>query len=125
MKTFESVCVCVDGRGILIHINTHTQTDDVFQVIFEHWPLLPHLQYGGGVKEDLRAQLYLRVFGNEVAYTMLDRSSSSNLERMRGPGGNQYFEEILQRLAKNEQFSFSHSAMFLDSTLVIPTSEWI
>ncbi|WAR23164.1 APLP-like protein [Mya arenaria] len=68
------------------------------------------------VMDDLRGSLYMRVFGNELRYMNfkgLDSLLSQNSFN---------FLEVLMKLSNENDYQFTHSTMFIDSTIVIPTS---
>lgn len=73
----------------------------------------------GQVRDELRAQLYVRVMGNELAYRMLD---SSDVEKLKDGKASAFRDDVLNNLLKGGQVSFTQSVMFLDSTLIIPTA---
>lgn len=75
----------------------------------------------GDIKDDLRAQVYLRVFGNELAFKGLDGDDVAKW-RNRGDKKKSLMDEVLEKLAKNEELSFTQSAIFLDSSIIIPTA---
>ena len=74
-------------------------------------------QYGH-VKDDLRAQLYLRVLGNELAYGMLD---GSDVKKLRDGKAQSFFDDLAKKLLKDGEVALTQSAMFMDTTMVIPT----
>ncbi|XP_076440191.1 uncharacterized protein LOC143279842 [Babylonia areolata] len=72
----------------------------------------------GKVKDDLRGQLYMRVFGNELAYGVLD---GSGIRKLREGKAQSFFDDLAKKLMKDGQVSFTQSAVFLDTTIIIPT----
>lgn len=68
------------------------------------------------VMDDLRGSLYMRVFGNELRYMHfqgLDSLVSKN---------NFNFLDMLMNMNKDNDYQYTHSTVFLDSTFSIPTS---
>ena len=68
------------------------------------------------VMDELRGSLYMRVFGNELRY-MNFKGLDSLLSQ-----DSFNFLEVLMKLSKENDYQFTHSTMFMDSTLIIPTS---
>ncbi|XP_041360319.1 uncharacterized protein LOC121376501 [Gigantopelta aegis] len=68
------------------------------------------------LKDEFRGALYLRVFGNELLYKHFDTLDSST------SGEKFNILEYLIKLSKNQDYTYTQSFMFLDSSLVIPTS---
>ena len=66
--------------------------------------------------DDLRGSLYMRVFGNELRYMNFQGLDSL----MSQDSFN--FLELLMKLSKDNDYQFTHSSMFMDSTVVVPTS---
>ena len=68
------------------------------------------------VMDDLRGSLYVRVFGNEIKYLNfkgIDSLLSKN---------NINVLDILMKLSENSDYQYTHSTMFMDSSVIIPTS---
>ena len=59
--------------------------------------------------------MYLRVFGNELRYMNFHGLESL----LSGPNIN--ILEMLIQLSKDNDYTFTHSTMFLDSSMIIPT----
>ena len=66
--------------------------------------------------DELRGSLYMRVFGNELRYmnfkgidSMISKESFN-------------FIDMLMKLTKDNDYTFSQSSMFMDSSIIIPTS---
>ena len=72
----------------------------------------------GRVKDELRAQLYLRVMGNELAYGMVD---GSDVKKLRDGKARSFFDDLAKQLLKEGEVAVTQSAMFMDTTMVIPT----
>ena len=65
--------------------------------------------------DELRGSLYMRVFGNELRYMNfegLDSLLQSNSFN---------FLDMLMKVSKENEYHYSHSTMFMDSSLMIPT----
>ena len=65
--------------------------------------------------DQLRAAMYMRVFGNELRYMNIHGLDSLL------SGSNFNVLEMLIQLSKNNDYTFTHSTMFLDSSMIIPT----
>jgi hypothetical protein len=65
--------------------------------------------------DELRGALYLRVFGNELRYKSFDGVQSLL-------GGDFNFLDLLIKLSQNNDYAFTQSFMFLDSSMIVPTS---
>jgi hypothetical protein len=66
--------------------------------------------------EELRGSLYLRVFGNELRYMNfqgLDSLFSQNSFNIL---------DIMMKLSKEGDYQYTHSSMFMDSSVIVPTS---
>ncbi|KAL8574007.1 hypothetical protein ACOMHN_029454 [Nucella lapillus] len=72
----------------------------------------------GKVKDDLRGQMYLRIFGNELAFGMIDGSS---VRKLREGKAQSFFDDLVKKLMKDGEVSFTQSAVFLDTTITFPT----
>lgn len=66
--------------------------------------------------DELRGSLYMRVFGNELRYmnfkgidSMISKESFN-------------FIDMLMKLTKDNDYTFSQSSMFMHSSIIIPTS---
>jgi len=66
--------------------------------------------------DELRGSMYLRVFGNELRYMNFKGIESLFSQNSFN------FLEILMKLSQENDYQFTHSTMFMDSTLIIPTS---
>lgn len=66
--------------------------------------------------EELRGSLYMRVFGNELRY-MNFKGIDSLISRE-----NFNFIDMLMKLSKDNDYSFTQSSMFMDTSIIIPTS---
>lgn len=67
------------------------------------------------VMDDLRGNLYVRVFGNEIKYmnfqginSFLSQNSINVID-------------ILMKLSEDNDYQFTQSTMFMDSSVIIPT----
>ena len=69
-----------------------------------------------GSMDELRGSLYMRVFGNELRY-MNFKGIDSLISR-----DNFNFIDMLIKLSKDNDYSYSQSSMFMDSSIIIPTS---
>ena len=65
--------------------------------------------------DDLKAAMYMRVFGNELRYM--------NIQGLDGllSGPNLNILEMVTQLSKDSDYTMTHSMMFLDSSMIIPT----
>ena len=72
------------------------------------------------MKDELRAQLYLRVMGNELAFGTLD---GSDLKKLRAGKARSFLDDLVKRLVKDGEVSVTQSAVVLDTTMVIPTGQ--
>ncbi|KAJ8307373.1 hypothetical protein KUTeg_015457 [Tegillarca granosa] len=66
--------------------------------------------------DEMKGNLYMRVFGNELRY-----NSFSGVKDLSN-GNNFNFLDFLIKLSKNHDYSFTQNIMFLDSSMIIPTS---
>ncbi|XP_050403910.2 uncharacterized protein LOC126819756 [Patella vulgata] len=66
--------------------------------------------------DQLRGSMYMRMFGNEMAFTHFQGLDS--LPKMKSLN----FEDILKKLSNKHDLSFTQSFMFLDSSIIVPTS---
>ncbi|XP_061171948.1 uncharacterized protein LOC133181472, partial [Saccostrea echinata] len=72
-------------------------------------------QFGVGM-DQLKGALYLRVFGNELSY-----NSFNGLDNLLS--GNRFnILEMLISMSKNHDYTFTQNIMFLDTSMIIPTS---
>ena len=63
----------------------------------------------------MAASVYVRMFGNELGFEHMTRNEMMNLK-------NKYnFKSIVSNLAKGEDISFTKSALFMDSSVAVPT----
>lgn len=76
---------------------------------------VPFFQFGKPM-DRLRGAMFVRVFGNELRYKDFD-----GVDSLFGDGDFNILELLLQ-LSKNHDYSYTQSYMFLDSSMVIPTS---
>ncbi|KAL4235950.1 hypothetical protein ACF0H5_004338 [Mactra antiquata] len=65
---------------------------------------------------DLRASMYMRVFGNELRYMNI-RGMDSILA-----GSDFNLLDMLIKFAEDNDYTYSHSIMFLDSSFIVPTA---
>ncbi|XP_052775371.1 uncharacterized protein LOC128213563 isoform X2 [Mya arenaria] len=65
---------------------------------------------------DLRGSMYMRMFGNELRY-----SNFHGLEDLLSSAGIN-IPELIIKLAQDNDYSYSHSTMFMDSSFIVPTS---
>lgn len=65
--------------------------------------------------EEFKGSMYLRIFGNELQYINTD-DIKSLIE-----GQNFNILDFIINLAKEQDYSFTQSFMFLDTSLIIPT----
>ncbi|XP_045158693.2 uncharacterized protein LOC123524511 [Mercenaria mercenaria] len=65
--------------------------------------------------DDLRGSLYMRVFGNELRYMNFKGIDSL----LSGPEFNML--DMLIQLSEDNDYTYTHSAMFLDSSYIVPT----
>ncbi|XP_062611984.1 uncharacterized protein LOC134273790, partial [Saccostrea cucullata] len=72
-------------------------------------------QFGMGM-DQLKGALYLRVFGNELSY-----NSFNGLENLLS-GDSFNILEMLISMSKNHDYTFTQNIMFLDTSMIIPTS---
>ena len=68
------------------------------------------------VMDDLRGSLYILVFGNEIKY-MNFKGIDSLLSQ-----NNINVLDIVMALAEDNDYQYTHSTMFMDSSVIIPTS---
>jgi len=68
------------------------------------------------VMDELRGSLYLRVFGNEMQYM-----NFRGLKNMPFGSNTFNFLDILTKLTNEDEYQFTHSAMFMDSSITVPT----
>ena len=73
------------------------------------------MQFGSEM-DKLKGSLYMRIFGNELRYTSF-RGLSSLLNE-----DNFNILDILIGLSKKNDFTFTQNTLFLDSSMIIPTS---
>ena len=66
--------------------------------------------------DQLKGALYMRIFGNELSYNSFNGVKSL----MTGDGFN--ILEMLISMSKNHDYTFTQNIMFLDTSMVIPTS---
>lgn len=66
--------------------------------------------------DDLRGSLYMKVFGNELRYVDFQGLDSLFAQNSLN------FLDILMKLGKENDYQYTHSSMFMDNTLVVPTS---
>ncbi|VDI44373.1 Hypothetical predicted protein [Mytilus galloprovincialis] len=69
----------------------------------------------GSTMEEFKGSMYLRIFGNELQYINTD-DIKSLIE-----GQNFNILDFIINLAKEQDYSFTQSFMFLDTSLIIPT----
>ena len=69
----------------------------------------------GTTMEELKGSMYLRIFGNELHYINSD-DVKSLIE-----GKNFNILDFLINLAKEQDYSLTHSFMFLDTSVIVPT----
>lgn len=64
--------------------------------------------------DQLRGALYMRIFGNELSYNSFDglASFSSGFNVL----------EMLISMSKNHVYTFTQNIMFMDTSMIIPTS---
>ncbi|KAL3871442.1 hypothetical protein ACJMK2_039441 [Sinanodonta woodiana] len=66
--------------------------------------------------DQLKGSLYMRVFGNELRYM------SFNGQQLTGTGQDFDIFEMIKKISKGGDYTLSESFMFLDSSVIIPTS---
>ncbi|KAL3871450.1 hypothetical protein ACJMK2_039447 [Sinanodonta woodiana] len=66
--------------------------------------------------DQLKGSLYMRVFGNELRYI------SFNGQQPTGTGQDFDIFEMIRKISKGGDYTLSESFMFLDSSVIIPTS---
>ena len=66
--------------------------------------------------DDLRGSLYMKVFGNELRY--MDFQGIDSLFAKDSLN----FLDILMKLSNENDYQYTHSSMFMDSNIVLPTS---
>merc|ERR1712137_673764 len=66
--------------------------------------------------DELRGSMYMKVFGNELRYM--------NFQGLDSLMSNKNFNiiDMMMQLAKENSYQFTHSTMFLDTSIIIPTS---
>ncbi|XP_063426893.1 apolipophorins-like [Mytilus trossulus] len=69
----------------------------------------------GSTMEEFKGSMYLRIFGNELQYINTD-DIKSLIE-----GQNFNILDFIINLAKEQDYSFTQSFMFLDTSIIIPT----
>ncbi|XP_056021701.1 uncharacterized protein LOC130054813 [Ostrea edulis] len=72
-------------------------------------------QFGMGM-DQLKGALYMRMFGNELSY-----NSFNGFESLLS-GDSFNILEMLISMSKNHDYSFTQNIMFLDTSMIIPTS---
>ncbi|XP_056009974.1 uncharacterized protein LOC125679922 [Ostrea edulis] len=72
-------------------------------------------QFGMGM-DQLKGALYMRMFGNELSY-----NSFNGFESLLS-GDSINILEMLISMSKNHDYSFTQNIMFLDTSMIIPTS---
>lgn len=63
----------------------------------------------------MSASFYLRMFGNDMNFQHFNEKDMMNLQQKLNP------KSIISNLAKGDKISFSHSTMFMDTTISYPT----
>ncbi|RUS82210.1 hypothetical protein EGW08_010024, partial [Elysia chlorotica] len=66
-------------------------------------------------KDDMTASVYLRLFGNEFGYRHFTESELTGIKE------ELQVDDLLKTLAKGRELSWTQSALFLDSTMHVPT----
>jgi len=66
--------------------------------------------------DELKGDFYMRMFGNEIYYNHFKGSDPFNTKEKVN------FLEMLIKMSKSEEYSFTQSVMILDSSMIIPTS---
>lgn len=66
--------------------------------------------------EELRGSMYLKVFGNELRYMNFQGLDSLLSQK------NFNVLDMLIKLSKENDYQYTHSAMFMDSSMIVPTS---
>ena len=69
-------------------------------------------------KDDLQAEFYMRMMGNEMYFRSVD---GSVVKKLRDGRGSAFFDDLMKKLMKDGSYSYTQSASVLDSTMIIPT----
>jgi hypothetical protein len=73
-----------------------------------------YFQFGNPM-EELKGSMYMRIFGNELQYI-----NSDDIKTLLD-GKNFNILDFIINLSKEQDYSFTQSFMFLDTSVVIPT----
>ena len=73
-----------------------------------------YFQFGSPM-EELKGSMYMRIFGNELQYI-----NSDDIKTLLD-GKNFNILDFIINLSKEQDYSFTQSFMFLDTSVVIPT----
>lgn len=73
-----------------------------------------YFQFGNPL-EELKGSMYMRIFGNELQYI-----NSDDIKTLLN-GKNFNILDFIINLSKEQDYSFTQSFMFLDTSVVIPT----
>lgn len=73
-----------------------------------------YFQFGNPL-EELKGSMYMRIFGNELQYI-----NSDDIKTLLD-GKNFNILDFIINLSKEQDYSFTQSFMFLDTSVVIPT----
>lgn len=73
-----------------------------------------YFQFGNPM-EELKGSMYMRIFGNELQYI-----NSDDIKTLLN-GKNFNILDFIINLSKEQDYSFTQSFMFLDTSVVIPT----
>jgi hypothetical protein len=73
-----------------------------------------YFQFGNPM-EELKGSMYMRIFGNELRYI-----NSDDIKTLLD-GKNFNILDFIINLSKEQDYSFTQSFMFLDTSVVIPT----
>ncbi|XP_060558872.1 apolipophorins-like isoform X2 [Ruditapes philippinarum] len=106
----------IGGRveGLEKSIVEYLRSDRFFANTYPGMRLRDFLDDGksfSGHPDDLRGSLYLRMFGNEI-FTMDIKEAETYLSG----------RDIISKIIKDDNFTFTQSVMFLDSKYMVPTS---
>lgn len=66
--------------------------------------------------DELRGSLYMRVFGNELRYMNFQGLDSMFSQKSFN------FLDMIMKLTKENDYQYTQSAMFMDSSVIVPTS---
>ncbi|GFR65207.1 apolipophorin [Elysia marginata] len=66
-------------------------------------------------KDEMSATVYLRLFGNEFGHRHFSESELTGVQKDMQP------DDLMKTLAKGRELSWTQSALFLDSTMQVPT----